>query len=264
MVNQHTTNVSLDIVEPIMVSNIITTKEKLYLRTITHNFNDKQIACFFDSNIKLIQDLRTSIERKFNTKDWGLIIKKAFKTKLLEKYDFVDDIVIKHALRFTNDIVNMHEIYSFSNKNLEKDLLYKILLKFHKACYFPIFNKEKRKLIKTLNPQELAFLNSRYEGRLQITDSELNQTYDELTKSVFKKLSVNNWHNAFRIGLILKLIDKEILIEQHIKTNAETCVLKIMILIGDDKKKTKKKEMKHIIFMSLVSFYNNIEYHFLL
>ncbi len=121
-------------------------------------------------------------------------------------------------------------------------------------------------LSKLLNDQELTYLSLTYQGldkkaiakKLQFND---NREHSYIEKRIFEKLSVNNWHNAFRRAFNLQLLDRQDFLVIDIQKEASTISTKITEILNSTAIDDKEKEL--VIFLALLSFQIKIEYSYL-
>ncbi len=123
-----------------------------------------------------------------------------------------------------------------------------------------------RTLSKLLNDQELTYLSLIYQGldkktiakELQFNDS---RKHSYIEKQIFDKLSVHNWHNAFRRAFNLQLLDRQDFLVIDIQKEASTISTKITEILNATEIDDKEKEL--VIYLALLSFQIKIEYSYL-
>ncbi|WP_109437250.1 hypothetical protein [Aquimarina sp. AU119] len=121
-------------------------------------------------------------------------------------------------------------------------------------------------LSKLLNDKELIYLSLMYQGldkeaiskELEFND---NRKHSYMEKHIFDKLSVHNWHNAFRRAFNLQLLDRQDFLLIDIQKEASTISTKITEILNATEVDDKEKEL--IIYLALLSFQIKIEYSYL-
>ncbi len=121
-------------------------------------------------------------------------------------------------------------------------------------------------LSKLLNDKELIYLSLMYQGldkeaiskELQFND---NRKHSYMKKRIFDKLSVHNWHNAFRSAFNLQLLDRQDFLLIDIQKEASTISTKITKILNATEIDDKEKEL--VIYLALLSFQIKIEYSYL-
>ncbi len=122
------------------------------------------------------------------------------------------------------------------------------------------------RLSKLLNDKELIYLSLMYQGldreaiakELQFND---NREHRYMEKRIFDKLSVNNWHNAFRRAFNLQLLDRQDFLLIDIQKEASTISTEITEILNSTEIDDKEKEL--VIYLALLSFQIKIEYSYL-
>lgn len=228
------------------------TKISYYLRLHAHDLSDRSIAEFLDVEMAEISFLKNYIEKQFKLYDWYHIIVEAFNRKMLDKIDFVDDMVVANALKC------MEEIYSDFNK------IGKL-----KTIQIPIKNKV------------LEFLNDTQDMLFRIKEKELERKSQKLIKkelltikmfpnsvdsnhmekTLLSFFGTNTRFNAFRKAFQTNFFEKE-----EFKTLCEDdfALIASDTIIGFLKAEEPEKDKKSSIFHCLLKFYNIIEYDYLL
>lgn len=119
--------------------------------------------------------------------------------------------------------------------------------------------------IEQFNDKELAYLKLIYKGLdKQAVTEELKfskRKYREMEKAIFEKLSVNNWHNAFRRAFNLQLLDRNDFLSLDIKKEASMVSKKIIKVLQSNEINEKEKELA--VYLALLSFHIKVEYSYL-
>ncbi|WP_139241920.1 hypothetical protein [Aquimarina spongiae] len=121
-------------------------------------------------------------------------------------------------------------------------------------------------LSKLLSDKELVYLSLTYQGvdkkaiakKLRFKD---NRTHRYIEKRIFDKLSVYNWHNAFRRAFYLQLLDRQDFLLIDIQKEASTISTEITEILNSTEIDDKEKEL--VIYLALLSFQIKIEYSYL-
>ncbi len=121
-------------------------------------------------------------------------------------------------------------------------------------------------LSKLLNYKELIYLSLMYKGvDKEAIAKELefngNIEHSYMEKQIFDKLSVHNWHNAFRRAFNLQLLDRQDFLLIDIQKEASTISTKITKILNATEIDDKEKEL--VIYLALLSFQIKIEYSYL-
>ncbi|GAA4273175.1 hypothetical protein U6A24_07850 [Aquimarina gracilis] len=123
-------------------------------------------------------------------------------------------------------------------------------------------------LSKLLNDKELTYLSLTFQGldkeaiakELQFNDNK-SKRHSYMKNRIFDKLSVNNWHNAFRRAFNLQLLDRQDFLVIDIQKEASTISTKITEILNSTEIDDKEKEL--VIYLALLSFQIKIEYSYL-
>jgi len=227
--------------------------EIFYLRLYTHGLSDHEIARFLNLTMKDIYNLRYGLRLKCKTKNFVQIIKSAFKADILKNLDYVDSEIKEIAVKYTSDL------YLGYIKKGNQRLLRSYLKEFMDGIQKHF--TEVGFVVNGISEQEKTLINHMYsfENNESILESMgINQEkYRSLKRNIFKKLSVNNWFNAYK-KLVLshsKFVNKE----RTVTFNhyLESCEEKISRLKYVSKLRTAEIELS--IYDELLKLYANLE-----
>ncbi|MBB3123365.1 DNA-binding CsgD family transcriptional regulator [Mesoflavibacter sabulilitoris] len=245
-------------------SNIVLNHlELFYLRLYTHGLNNKEISEFLDLDLSKIYKIRKSISELYNTSDWIKIISSAFEDKVLYKVDYIDQLVKDVALQHTQILFNKYVSPIYLSLTIE-ELRHRII-EFYYECEIKLTDNYYNEIdYKKLNTKELQYLNLKYENinskvifeKLKLRKSE--EKLRELKFLVFNKLRVNNWFNAFKIGLKLNLLDVPKNHLENVEKEVINCTNKIIRIRTI--KRLSFTEKKLSIYNELLELYTNIEF----
>ncbi|GAA3605386.1 hypothetical protein Q4Q39_08735 [Flavivirga amylovorans] len=113
-----------------MENNInLTNNEKYFLRLLVHNFDDDYISDFLKIQKSDLGYIRGKLKIKFKTKDWVVLIKKAFALGILNKQDYIDPTINKIALGYASKIFD-----DFKNRPYGYKLPQEVLSDFDHSC----------------------------------------------------------------------------------------------------------------------------------
>ncbi len=108
-----------------MEGNLITlsNKEKYFLRLSVLNVDDQYIADFLSLRKGDLGYVRSTLKKKFKTKNWAALIQQAFELGILKKQDYVDSTVEKIALGYASKIIKDFKNISYGYKVTQDTLL---------------------------------------------------------------------------------------------------------------------------------------------
>ncbi|MEP5340705.1 MAG: hypothetical protein ABJL44_13250 [Algibacter sp.] len=101
----------------------LSSNEKYFLRLFVLNYDDQFISGFLEMKKKDLSYIKRTLKMKFKTKDWYVLIQKAFELGILEQRDYIDPAIKEIALNYASKIVNDFKSKPSSRYNLPKDVL---------------------------------------------------------------------------------------------------------------------------------------------
>lgn len=236
--------------------------ELFYLRLYTHGFSDNKISVFLEIEKRIVNAIKQQLQKKYNTEIWEVIIKKAFHSGILKKSDFIDQIIKEEALtcakHIFNDNIKVSQIKITTLKLYIKDYYNsceKRLLKVYKA------KPQKDKLTK----YELRFINLTFKNTdKDVIAYELNvfiSSLETIKNTVFAKMQVCNWFNAFKYAYQFGLLDKDAL-SANSKIFMDIYARKIKLTF--ERKTLGELEKKLMVYNLLLDLYASVEFENLL
>lgn len=250
---------NLKIVRPESQKVILSHLELFYLRLNVHRFCDKRISHFLDLDIQKIYALKKQIKAKYKTKIWESIIIQAFNNRTLKKIDFVPNIVMEEAVKYTNKIFGRDDS-KFKIIKVKNDIV-----KFLQSCEEKLsaeylFKPGEDQLLRL----ELTFLRLKFINTSDIAIEKKLDTTDLKTieRCVFSKLRLNNWFNVYQYAFQHGLLETKILEFKYTSVLMNICVRKIKqieLMVRLD-----KSERKSMVLNQLLMLYANIEFEVLL
>ncbi|MDO5968915.1 hypothetical protein Q4Q35_03770 [Flavivirga aquimarina] len=240
---------------------ILNYSELTYLRLYIHNFNDTVIKDFLDIDTKKIYLIRHNLHVKFGSKNWIKIISKAFEKGLIKREDFIESTVKRLSIEKTQIIFDKH----ICLESLTTNELKSYLLEFYRSCENEIMKEKFHKMKLDLMSEEIDFIKYKYQSLmvpLSISGKLPNfKFFKKINQSIFYKLDVSNWFNAFRVAFQLNILEKRdywlIDLDTEINKTAEK-------LNAINKLNTDYYEKKNKVYYLLNKLYTDIEYSYLL
>lgn len=242
---------------------ILNCLELLYLRLYIHDFKTKEISNFLELELTTVQKLRSAIVFRYKETNWVKLICRAFKNNTLQKTDYVRPIVKELALINTQII---YENYVLTKPKVISYLdLKNHLLEFYSSCEMKLCEQyDDKPEDEKLDHIEREFLKRKWEKvDYKIFDHQVSTKYYNAKQNLFKntvfnKLEVNNWFNAYKKSFELKILDLPsnhlTCLDNHIK-NCSNRISKLK-----HAKSLLAKEKKLSIYNELVELYANIEF----
>lgn len=236
--------------------------ELFYLRLHAHGLTNKEISEFLELDQSKVNQIKQSLFVKYRTKKWMKIIKSAFKQELLQKLDYVEPVVKKQALVFTQLI---YEEFILPEKLDEaKEMLYERIISFYNNCndelidYYQSTDKSEKLNKDEIDFLTLTFLNSnaaRLTKKLGLTNDQ--SEFKKFQHSIFNKLNVNNWFNAFKKAIAFNLIDDTVF--SNVSVNAEVFNSVFKILRIKNLNRLENGEKKLSVYNELLELYSTLE-----
>jgi hypothetical protein len=237
------------------------TKDELYfLRLIAHNYNNEQIKGFFCMDDVGISVLEKNVKRKLNETSFCNSIVKAFNSKLLDEYDFVDDINKSISLAKAGFIFRE---YSVIGLYLMSQRLKSELTDLLRVYEHGLKSKNKDIDLNSFSVLERAYINFRFlqENYINLERNELNGMFEninlsesqtlDMCKSLQNKLKVNSWYSAYVKGIELKMIKKPNCIRERTEIKMGECRKNILYILK--LKRLSEKDKIYGIYRELVS-----------
>ncbi|MDO5969544.1 hypothetical protein Q4Q35_06975 [Flavivirga aquimarina] len=106
----------------------LSNNEKYFLRLFVLNYDDQYILNFLKMEKKGLGHIKRTLKMKFKTKDWVVLIQKAFELGILKERDYVDPTIKKITLAYAAKIIN-----DFKSKPSRYNLPNNILFDFDKT-----------------------------------------------------------------------------------------------------------------------------------
>lgn len=245
---------------------LLTSDELFYLRLFVHDFSDDMISEFLEVDRVKVYQLKYSLKSKFKKKNWRDIIVEAFNTNILNKQDFVDDVVRNTALEKTETVLNKFVIHTYGRSHRKIDFslfITQAVYDFYSETQSRLRNKYNNICILDI---EVNIIKLKYQG---YTDTEIykyintsKHRLNEYYRSIRKKLHVTNWFNAFKICFYLNILmksDDNFLNKSNEIENCSKNIMRIKAL-----KRIDLKEKKLMVYNELVRLHTSIEYYYLL
>ncbi|GAA3651628.1 hypothetical protein [Flavivirga jejuensis] len=101
----------------------LSNNERYFLRLFVLNYDDQYISNFLEMEEKDLDYIKRILKKKFKTKDWVVLIQKAFELGILEERDYIDPAIKEIALDYASKIVNDFKSKP-SRYKLPKDILF--------------------------------------------------------------------------------------------------------------------------------------------
>ena len=245
--------------------NIVTTKleprEVYYLRLLLHGYSSLEVCDFFNVKEGTLNKYKKSMKAKLYCKTDTEAIVEAFSLNILNKYDFVDQLIKDQAIVYTDIIWNrIHEPTEDKNKGIFT--LGEIILEFYKKCEIDLRAKSNIFFnLKEKNYIELkfkGFSNSYIAKELKLLVADIKI----LEKNIFQKLQTYEWFNGIRKVFDCGILNREDCISLNISTEVLDCAVRTLAFQSFPNLTNKEKQLK--IYYQLVDFYNTLEYNCLL
>lgn len=206
---------------------VLNKKEIIYIRLFLFGFSIDQMAEYFNKNISYASRLKSTIEFKYNTKDWKLIVSYVFKNEQIKILDYADPLIKTQVLdsirkkQLAYMLKNRKQLNCFFDLKRDiKQLLDYVKINYRVASFY-------RTSCEKLTNQEIQLIQLKYKGyNASKIAGELNIRRMEvvtLKNTIFNKLSLHNWIVVFRFALqngIIKekgMFDEEKHIEMTVK-----------------------------------------------
>lgn len=226
----------------------LTTKERYFLRLITHGFETSDILSFLSLTNKNYFDYISTVKEKLNCKSWYQVTIKAFELKILDIEDYVDDLVKNQALLELKVIINNIDVSLLNFTTTKQNLL-----NFHKNC---VNTSNTKKSIKISNIEK-DFLKLKFSGLdNNIIDLKLKLTKgysNTIQSNLFKRLNVNNYYNLFKVVFQYDLIENNGLVQKDINLLCKSFSNKIMFIKSSNSLPDRDKEIN--VYHELLKFY---------
>ena len=236
--------------------------ELFYLRLYIHGFSDKEISLFLEIDKKVVYAVKRQLQKKYNTKIWEAIIKKAFHSGVLKKSDFIHQIIKEEALICAKYIFDDH-IKTGKTKIVSLKLL---IQEYYHSCerrFYEVYMSKRQK--DKLTNLELSFINLTFKNLDEdIIAYELNvfiSSLNTIKEAVFVKMKVSNWFNAFKYAYQFGLLDKE---PMNVSSKTYINIYARKIKLTFDRKSLGEHEKRLMVYDQLLDLYASIEFEVLL
>ncbi len=244
------------------IRNKLTSREVYYLRLVLHGCRPVEICRFFNFEEEAGYSLEKKIKGKLNCKTVTSAIIKAFEINILDKYDFVDQLIKDRAVIYTDLISCKIEELTEENENERVNVLGMTVLEFYKECEIEL--QKKCKVVFELeekNYLELKYINTQagyIAEKLNLSINEINV----LEKNILQKLETCEWFIGIRKVFEYGVLSRQHYISLDIHKEALECVSRILMF--QQFNNLSKIEKKFAIYRLIITFYNTIEYDCLL
>ena len=234
--------------------------ELFYLKLFTHNYTDQQIAEFLCVGKKQVDEIELNLRKKLKTKDCVSTIVKAFEYGILDKYDFVHELVKIEAIKITSRLE-----FHFQTGEIDENIIRREVSEMLKNANSELKKYHEKNLnVKDITEVEKRYLKLMFEGHnrfdiIKELKASSAQVFHDFKKSTFKKLQVNCFYNAYR-----KAFELQMLIDDKKNTHQRTEVRKIVKAINESLQEQGNRVFeKEKIYRLLIKCFNNINYKLL-
>lgn len=235
--------------------------ELFYLRLYAHGVKRNEICDFLEVCGKRLTYMKQNIAVKCKSKNWLKIMAYAFNNGLLNKKDFVEDLVKDQASFYAKDIFINH--VSKLNKSINTHALKSKIIEFCSVSESLLSNEydtfsENNKLTllekKYLNLKYQYLINSK--GKNYFMDFS-PQDEQRLRRAIFKKLMGCNWFNVFKKAIQFNLIDQVNSSSLSFDYYLRLCVSDIIESRNIEHLTSTDREL--LIYGKLLELYSNLE-----
>lgn len=243
-------------IKPIDVLNYL---DLFYLRLYAHGIKRQEICGFLEVDGKRLSYMKRYIMFKCRINNWLKIMEYAFNIGVLQKKDYVEQVIKEQAYKYANDIFrnqigNKKKSISTSNINSK-------VVEFFYVCNSLLCNEyNKYPNEDKLTSIEKKYLNLKY-SHFNVKSNLLQFSKNKeqlLRKSIFKKLKSHNWFNVFRKALQYNLIIQSNNSYLSFDNYLRLCVHSIVECHNTKDLSSSEKEL--LIYESLLDLYSNFEF----
>lgn len=237
----------------------LSTEELYCLRLLLHNRSAVSIAKFLDKDVKEVYMIKSRILKKINRKTWYDTIIVAFKTNILNPYDFVNPIIKKKGIDHSEYL--MYQVTQTSIEANSVNYFKKAVLSFYRDCEETLIKENKEHF----SQSEKRYLEFKFQGystsAIQIQLMLNNTQFAKVESDLNKKLKQREWFNRFKKVFQFQLISKETSFSFMLDTEAIETASKIVSMLTF--RKVSQKEKQLAMYHQLVAFYTTVELNFL-
>lgn len=231
--------------------------QELYLlRLVMHNYQTIEITEFLEIQIDHYFYMINSIKSKLKCNTWYQVIIKCFKNGTLKQEDFIDEIIKKEAVIYSEVLADY-----LMNSDVALAYIAKLVKEFIVKCDNKLRDNNKENFSRT----ERDYLDLKFSGKdEEYVKKRLNRSVkevDSLQEEILNKLSTNNWYSAFKKAFHLKIISKPDQLNLHIDVEATNTASKMISFYTFKNMKIKEKQLA--VYHELLRYYTTIEFKFL-